>query len=244
MFGFVDRFFVKRWNSKSFQEKWDWKPEVVEGDSDEVWYCFVPSEVMNSNSLKSRLVPAKGAAVVYTSSYRAMIFSDANKTKRIFEKIYRDAKERMLKDFKKGKKINLAGISLGNIFSVRLAHDIPEVKRFISIVGGVHPGRVAWHSIATSWIVRKSKYKSAKEYGEAIAEFAPLRYFENLHVDKIFARFGGFDLIVPYNPYGKELKNALKNLKASSKDIKTYWWADHVTSIFLASKEKMYDKLK
>jgi len=246
MFGLVDRFFAKKWNKSPIKRDWNWGPRITGNDSEEVWYCFIPSQVMNSDSLRSRLVPKAGKIIVYTTSFRNMISSDTQRTIKIFQDIYHDAKKRMLADLKEKKKINLLGISLGSFFSVRLAHDIPggKINSLISIVGGSHPGKAAWDSIATSGVVRDSKHETAEDYEKVFAEFSPLIYFQGIRAEKILARFGRFDSIIPYQPYGKELRDALKGMNASYKDIKTYWWVGHVTSIFLSSKEKIYDKLR
>ena len=125
MFGLVDRFFVKKWSSRPIKKDWKWGPAINGKDSGEVWYCFVPSQVMNSESLRSRLIPLQGKVVVYMTSYRNMIFPDAKKTRKIFQDIYRDAKKRMLDDLKKGMKINLVGISLGSFLGL-LTRFLPE----------------------------------------------------------------------------------------------------------------------
>ncbi len=245
MFGLLDRFYVRRWNRLPPKSDWKWFPKIIDGSSREVWYCFVPGSVWNNFSLKKNLLPQRGRKVIYTSSYRNMIFADAKKTRDIFEEIYLDARKRLVKDFKQGKRINLLGISLGNIVSVRLAHEVPglEIENFVSIVGGLHPGKIAWNSLATRKLVRKGN-KTEGSYRKVFSEFSASEFSQGLKAGKIFARFGRFDLVIPYRHYGKELKDALRNSDAEIKNIRTYWWADHVTSIFLASKEKIYDKLK
>ncbi|MEK6918153.1 MAG: hypothetical protein AABW51_04355 [Nanoarchaeota archaeon] len=142
--------------------------------------------------------------------------------------------------------INLIGISLGNVEATRVGANLPEgrVKNLISLVGGAKLGFSSWDSLATQQTARNSGCSSVLEYEFILSEFSPIHYIHRINAEKVFARFGTNDLMIKYNPHGKELEKALASMNAKEKDIKIYPFSDHCSSIIFSSMARIHDRVK
>ncbi|MBU0958365.1 MAG: hypothetical protein KKB31_00325 [Nanoarchaeota archaeon] len=246
MFGILDRYYVGR-KKGVIGEDIDWSARINDsGTSNDSWYCFVPKLVMKNGFVWRGLVPHEGRVVVYTTSYINLIVPNAVKTRDNLRVIYDDAIKKMQQDSSRGRKINVLGVSIGNVLSVRLANEVSgsRINRLVSIVGGGFLGRSAWDSIATRDVAQNSGCDSVEEYEEILAEFGPAYYLPNIFAEKVFARFGGNDLMIRYNPHGMELRNSLEKMEAHSRDIKTYKRFDHSSTILRTSWEKLHERVK
>ena len=67
-----------------------------------------------------------------------------------------------------------------------------------------------------------------------LEEFSPVNYTRGISVRHIFARFGSSDLLIPYNPNGKELAEALKQVDAQEIDLRVYPYLDHCSTLSLS----------
>ena len=160
--------------------------------------------------------------------------------------IYDDAVGKINEDLSKGMEISLLGISLGNVISTRLAGSLNNgiIKNLVSLVGGARLGLSALDSLQTGPIAKSSGVATKEEYEVMLKEFSPVEYTNRIKPENIFARFGSADLMIRYNPHGRDLKKALDGMNAERKNIKTYLFADHSSSIILSSKAGIHDTIK
>lgn len=245
MFGILDKSYVA-YKKRFARKKVEWKPSIFNFDnSDDAWYCFVPTFVLKNKNLREGILPQKGKVVVYTLYYSDIIVPDAVRTRDNLREIYFDAMTRVLKDMN-SYQINLVGISLGNVEAMRVGANLPggRVRNLVSLVGGAKLGFSSWNSIATQHIARNSGCASVLEYEGILREFSPIHYVSNINTEKVFARFGKEDLMIRYNPHGKELEGALRNMNSHEKDIKVYHFMDHCSSIILSSMAGIHDRIK
>ncbi|MBI3623712.1 hypothetical protein HY212_06575 [Candidatus Pacearchaeota archaeon] len=200
---------------------------------------------MRNERVREGILPKDGKVAAYTISYVNLIDASAKKTRDNLRVIYYDAMAKISEDLDRGRSISVVGVSIGNVLSVRCASSLPgrKVNELVSLVGGSRLGFSAWDSIATSHIAQSSGL-DIYQYEDLLREFAPIENLKGLHSNRIFARFGSSDLMIRYDPHGKELKSALESIDARDKDVKTYLWADHSSAILRASREGIHDNLK
>ncbi|MEK6925955.1 MAG: hypothetical protein AABW50_01610 [Nanoarchaeota archaeon] len=241
MFGILDRLYVMG-KKKVFHEDIDWRAQITDDNFCESWYCFVPKVVAKKEKIRKGILPQKGKVSVYTTSYVNLIVPNAIQTRDNLREIYYDSLDRMSEDVEQGRKISVLGVSIGNVLSVRLASEVPygKLNSLVSIVGGGRLGMSAWDSIATKSAAQNSGFSKVEEYEEVLSEFAPIKYLGKIHAERVFARFGSSDLMIRYNPHGQQLRQGLENMDSDVKDIKTYLWADHSSTILKASGEEIY----
>jgi len=246
MFGLADRLYVrKKW--EIIREDIDWHPVTKSfNSSNDSWYCFVPKIVIRDERVKVGILPKTGKLTYYIVSSINLTTSNPQEMLRGLREIYDDAVGKIKEDLFKGMKISLLGISLGNVISTRLAGSLNngKIKNLVSLVGGARLGLSAWDSLQTGRIAQNSGVTTKEEYEEILKEFSPIEYTSGINPDNIFARFGSADLMIRYNPHGKDLRRALESIGAGRKDIKTYLFADHSSSIILSSMAGIHDTIK
>lgn len=240
MVAILDRVYARKKKREGYSEpKSPTEPNVsCQDPANESWYCFVP-RIVNTKLFSNGLTPQKGRVSVYTVSSFNIMHPDPEVTVSRLRKIYDDANSRIDNDLQAGSTINLLGISLGNVLSIRAAAYIPrgKLRNLVSIVGGGRLGLSAWDSILARDIVRSSEL-SAQEYEKGVSEFSPIHYTGEIFPEKIFARFGASDLLIP-SQHGRELAGALEKVDCT-KDIRTYPLADHCLTMFLSSRAKVF----
>lgn len=237
-----EKYVKKRLANWKFEES---KIKILEDkdNSNDSWYCFVPNAISKPGWLSKRLLPREGKRTICTISALNLMDKSPEKTVKNLDGVYDPLFEEMEKDIREGKDISFVGVSIGNVLSIRAASELPRgrVKNLISFVGGGRLGISAWDSILVQHLARASGCNSAEEYEERVKKFSPLEYMDDLSVDSIFARFGTSDLLIRYNPNGKELRNAFEeSVLAKKKNIRTYTGADHVSTMLLTSLENVY----
>jgi|SRR3989344_7698570 len=244
MFGIADRLYARKKRGIAHEDV-DWKPQTEQGiifkDS---WYCFVPKIVTRNQAIGNGILPKEGKVTTYTISSINLIVPDVEETLGNLREIYNDALSRINDDMSKGKRISLLGVSLGNVISMRLASVLPgkNPRNLVSLVGSTRLGLSAWNSNLIGHIARQSGFGSAEEYERRVEEFSPINYLNGLNPRRIFSRFGSYDLAIPYAPEGKELKTSLERLETKFRDIRTYSFADHCSSIFLSSRAGIHSQ--
>lgn len=239
MLGLLDRGYAL-WNKIGPKKITSWAPTIVDDGIGEKWYCFVPKTILANKKLRDRLIPNKGNVVIYQVSYNNLMVNDVNETLSNLKAVYEDAILKIQEDVRLSRKINLLGISLGNIFAFRVLGEIKNVKNLVSLVGGGRFGASAWDSILTKNIARNSGCDSIENYEKTLERFSPVNYVKGVRVENLFARFGGWDLAIPYQPHGKELKNGLSKIKVDKKDVKTYKFTDHLSTLLCLCEENIY----
>ena len=236
MFGIFDRHYARKRLRKK-ENDINGKSRVEQNeDFTESWYCFVPEIVSENNFLRRRILPNHGKRTIYTICSSAIIVPDPMETLARLKEIYDESITRMRADIISGKIINLMGISLGNVLSIRACNELPKgsVENLVSLVGGGRLGFSAWDSILTRHVSQQSCCHSAQEYEMKLEEFSPVNYTRGISVRHIFARFGSSDLLIPYNPNGKELAEALKQVDAQEIDLRVYPYLDHCSTLSLS----------
>ncbi len=221
-------------------------PEVMtNGDGNCVNFCFVPRFVAHSR-LKDFYVPKSGKSFVYTTHSFGLVNSDPYETLDNLREVYADAQNRLNGELENSvERVNFLGISLGNIFSTRLASEVPEGKlgNFGSIAGGGRLGESAWDSHLTGPVVRSSGL-SKKEYERVMDEFSPVNYARFLEPSSLFARFAGKDLLIP-SVHGRELLREFQLSNTPDKDLKVLPLVDHCwTILFSKNQVRDWNKLK
>ncbi|PIN89811.1 hypothetical protein COU61_02990 [Candidatus Pacearchaeota archaeon CG10_big_fil_rev_8_21_14_0_10_35_13] len=238
MFGFFDKHYTQRQLRNPIERDVNENPKVeYNGNHQESWYCFVPRIISDINYFSKTILPQNGKRTIYTISSQKIMVSDPLETVVKLRAIYENSIKRMQTDIGSGLAINLMGISLGNVLSIRLAANLPKgkVKKLVSLVGGAQLGLSAWDSILTGHTARQSGCRTPNEYERKLEEFSPINYTENLTLGSIFSRFGSSDLLIPFQPHGKKLAEALAKTRTEKIDVRTYPFADHSSAIFLSS---------
>ncbi len=93
--------------------------------------------------IRRGLIPAEGQVFVYTLSSLDLITADPEVTVEKLHCVYDHALEHMQMAVKQGKSVNLLGVSLGNVLSIRLAGQArTKIINLISIIGGGQLGVV------------------------------------------------------------------------------------------------------
>jgi len=267
MLGLIDRLYASRKLQSDYVEpETDRKPEVIKNGEKKVsWFCFVPRGVSKTPFLRNGIIPKDGDVFVYTISSLNLIKPNPEETVERLQEIYDDAIERMNSSSAEGHALNILGVSLGNVLSIRAAGSINSgIERLVSIVGGSNLGLSAWDSLLTRYIAKQSGCSSPEEYEKRLAVFSPVNYTGGLIANQISIRLGVFspvnytggltanqisirlgtmDLFIPYK-YGQQLANALieRGKKINSKiDYKSYIGADHCAAIFFSALDKIYN---
>ena len=246
MLGLIDRLYASRKLQSDYVEpETDRKPEVIKNGEKKVsWFCFVPRGVSKTPFLRNGIIPKDGDVFVYTISSLNLIKPNPEETVERLQEIYDDAIERMNSSSAEGHALNILGVSLGNVLSIRAAGSINSgIERLVSIVGGSNLGLSAWDSLLTRYIAKQSGCSSPEEYEKRLAVFSPVNYTGGLIANQISIRLGTMDLFIPYK-YGQQLANALieRGKKINSKiDYKSYIGADHCAAIFFSAIDKIYN---
>jgi len=211
-------------------------PKIINGvNNDEVSFYFVP-KIVSRSSLGNGIIKKGENAVIYTLPSRELIHENPEETVKNLYGIYNPAIDLMDQYVSEGYKINLIGVSTGNVIAIKAGAELPngKLKRFDSITGGLNVGLSAWKGILTRDIVRRV-CKSAEEYEEGVKVFSPAQYVSKIKAEEIFLRIGSCDLLIPFSE-GRLLMEGLKD-KADKTDFRTYIGADHGAAIYLASRE-------
>lgn len=244
MWGVLDRLYAFYEIGRLNQiQKQNFKPEIKKHNSEkEIWICFVPVSVSSDSIFRRGILPEKGVSIIYTINSIYMIKSDSKKTISNLDKIYNDAIMRLKGFEKKGYSINLLGVSLGNIFSIRLASEVKNLGEIVSIVGGANLGASAFGSVLTSRVLEKCT--DSNKYRRDLSAYDPIRYVPRINAKSIILRLGKMDRLIPFNE-GKKLAESF--LKIASKkrikiDYKFFRWADHCSSMFFYSLECLAKK--
>jgi hypothetical protein len=144
---------------------------------------------------------------------------------------------------KKGYSINLIGLSLGNIFAIKVAGDLKRVNNIVSIVRGAKLGSSAWKSALTSVVLGKNG-NTMKTYEKGVSSYNPISHVSKINAKKVLIRLGAMDKLIPFEE-GKKLAEAfLKRAKKSNLivDYKVFKLADHCSAMFFYSLECIVKK--
>ncbi|MEO8637345.1 MAG: hypothetical protein ABI430_00390 [Candidatus Taylorbacteria bacterium] len=241
MFGIIDRFYAFRKCRKGyFKPPKSWKPEIILYDEKPTsWFCFVPSIVSKNLYLRKGLLPREGTVYVYTISSFNLIKQDPLETLHGLNEIYSEAVGPMeVARDQRGHAIKILGISLGNVFGVRLASQAGlSLQKIVSLVGGGRLGISAWDSILTGHIVKRSGLRNAEEYEEKVSSFSPIRSIAGLPKFDVNICLGTNDMLIRYH-HGIELADSFKKQQESiggRLHCTVYPGADHGSTMFLVA---------
>jgi hypothetical protein len=218
----------------------DHRPEVISHDDDsgKVWFCFVPRLVSSSRILRRGIIPMEGTVYLYTLNSSYFVRPSTKETLCRIDRIYNDAFGRINALPNSTKSVNLLGVSLGNVLSVRLAGSLRRsLDQLVVIVGGSHFGLGAWDSILTGHIAQNSGSESRDSYEQELAVYSPIHYVERIRAEKITVRLGKRDLLIPFvhgQILERELEKRSEHLKCTF-DSKSYQFAGHSITIFFAA---------
>ncbi len=210
----------------------------------ECWICFVPGNILKERLFRREILPREGKVIVYPFDSLQWIVPNTRQTLSHFEKVYLDAIQRTRSAHKKGYALNTLGVSTGNTLALRIAADIGvPINHIVSLVGGAHLGICAWESILTSSIARKSGYSSKEKYDKKLSHFSPITYVKHIQAKKVTMRLGTSDLLIPYKQ-GRLLAESFKKNKKTLLDLKIYTGADHCSTLFLYSLERILKSIR
>ncbi len=188
--------------------------------------------------MRNGLIPKSGNIFLYKIYSLNLIKECPEDTLDRLQEIYHDSIKRMRGSLDRNHTINLLGISLGNVLTIRAAGDIEsKIEKIVSIAGGGKLGLSAWDSILTSDIVKRSGCSSVEEYEERLSTFSPVNYIDKIFTKEIVIRLGNKDLLIPYK-HGQELANSfIKRAKETNSkiDYKVYAGADHSATLLLSA---------
>lgn len=242
MLGILDLWYAwKSLRKKKSDRETDWAPEVVRyDDSNYTWICFVPIFVSGVKAIRDGLIPKEGTVIIYTISSSDLILESSEETVKKLQQVYDHAVIKLSEAENDGKIINLFGVSLGNVLSIRLAAQAKKkINRIVSLVGGSNLGLSGWDSILTGGIARRTGCKSAEEYESRLSVFSPTNYIDKIHASRVIIRLGTCDLLIHFK-HGKKLATMFieRSKKTPMKiSYKAYLGADHGSAIFIASRE-------
>ena len=245
MLGLIDRWYAFRKCRQGYRvPKVSWEPEIVSCDKAKTsWFCFVPSMVSRVSLIRRGLIPAEGQVFVYTLSSLDLITADPEVTVEKLHCVYDHALEHMQMAVKQGKSVNLLGVSLGNVLSIRLAGQArTKIINLISIIGGGNLGLSCWDSILTGYVARQSVCATAERYEEMMSVFSPVSYIREVEAERVVIRLGTHDLLIPFR-HGEILVDAfVRRSQNTSMQIayKAYRGADHASAMFFSSLENLW----
>lgn len=207
MFGILDLIYSYVLEYKDGKNvKLNGKPAVkIDRKSDETWFCFLPVSAFRP-IMNGSLFPKKGNVVAYLVP---RIIPNPAKSYMRISRVYNDALKRAKSHAISGKKINILGVSLGNVIAYRLATKV-KAKELISIVPGSKLPECIWDGIATRKSTRTSGFKF-EDFNKCLSSFNPIDNVNKIN-SRIEIHLGGYDKVVPYKR-GLELLNKLKAKK-------------------------------
>jgi dienelactone hydrolase len=197
----------------------------------ETWVCFVPELITRVGYLRKNFLGKSINADIYVSS-ETTVQPNPKKTRDYLEKILKEAIKRE-KQNKTGNKLNVLGISMGNVLAFRFAEYF-KINKFVSVVPGSKLSECIFESIATKKIAFNSG-RSLKTYQKELRIFDPEAHIDTLKAKKIKIYLGKYDKMIPYKR-GFELVKKMKQ-KGLRPMVKIYPDDGHVEVIVKSIKE-------
>src|SRR3989344_3198926 len=209
MFGIFDELYAFK---KSLMKRkiipYNSEPIVLGESKDKsVWFYFINSAQIKYGILRKNLFLENRRIEYYIADISMLFKEDANETKILLEDLFRGACNNIESKIREGYKINLLGISLGNIFTIRAASIYP-CQKLISISGGSRLGRSSWDGLLTRELASKSGL-SQEDYEKTLSNFDPYQYVKDVKAKEIFIYLGGADKIIR-SEHGIELLDEFK----------------------------------
>jgi hypothetical protein len=247
MLGLCDRIYIHKKSQPNHRELEDnckfetlCFPETLH-EHRVIWFCFVPRLIAEMKILRRGIIPRVGLIKLYVMSSKNLIGRDPRQSVRGLEEVYQKAFNEMTTAIHGGWRVNLLGVSLGNVISIRAAAELPEatgatIGHLVSIVGGAHLGFSAWDSPLTHAVAMSSGLRR-DDYEAEFASFSPAQYVRDIDPSRITARFGTSDKIIG-SRHGRELINSFKQLAYTNEvDCLAYPFLDHGSAIFATAME-------
>jgi hypothetical protein len=194
------------------------------------WVCFVPEFCDRIYLIKNKIIK-EGKNVNFYILPKTTIQSNPKLTQKFLDNILKEAITNQKRN--PSKKINVLGVSLGNVLAFRFAEYF-KINKLISVVPGSRLAECAWESIATKEIVRNSGL-NLKDYKKILKNYNPIESVPKISTKYAEIFLGTSDLMIPYQR-GKELAEAMQK---NFKNINVYSrkFSGHVETIFYFVKQ-------
>jgi len=137
MLGLIDRIYTY-FRIRNKPEKIEVIPKIIKGsDNKEVSFYFVPS-VVSSSHLGNGIIRMGENSIIHTIPSRELVHEDPAETVNNLQRIYNPAADLMQEYISQGYRINLIGVSLGNVLTIRAASEVVkwQLNKLVSIAGG------------------------------------------------------------------------------------------------------------
>ena len=198
-------------------------------NNDPNWVCFIPEFCYRVSFIKNRIILPGTNMDIYVLPKTA-IQPDPELTDRFLNDIL-DSAKRQQENLFPGGKVNILGISLGNVLAFRFAEHY-QTNKLISVVPGSRLADCIWESIATNKIARGSG-RTLQEYRQILKLFDPISSVPRITPAYAEIFLGLHDLIIPYGR-GEELAKAMETKFRIKKYL--YKTSGHVETVIHFSK--------
>ena len=172
------------------------------------WVCFIPEFCYRVPFLRNCLIQEGVNVDLYVlPSATSAVQSNPKLTCKFLDDVLVGAIQRQKQNYY-GKKVNVMGISLGNVLAYRFAENF-RVDKLFSVVPGSRLAECIWESIATNSIAKNSG-RSLQDYQEALAGYNPIESASKIKPSYTEIHLGLCDLMIPYFR-GNELAKKMKS---------------------------------
>lgn len=194
------------------------------------WVCFMPEFCYRTGHIRKKLILENINMEVYILPKTA-IQPDPGLTHDFLDSVLGSAikKQSLLYP---GRRVNVLGISLGNVLAFRFAEHF-KVNGLVSVVPGSRLAECIWESAATGEIAQKSG-KSLDDYKKSLSDYNPIESVPRINPQYSEVHLGTCDLMIPY-ARGEELAKAMQQRFRVNLSLSRF--SGHVETIFYFSRQ-------
>lgn len=212
MFGSIlDRLFVAISNRNGklplYVENYTYKNENANSN----WVCFIPEFCYRIPFIRKRLTPDGINEEAYILP-KTVIQPDPNLTRIFLDNVLGKAIRKQNQSYLE-RKVNVLGISLGNVLAFRFAENF-QVNKLISVVPGSRLAECIWESIATNKLAQNSGI-NLREYQASLASYNPIESISRISHTYQEIHLGVYDLMIPYRRGMELAKKIQKKFRTS-----------------------------
>jgi len=199
-------------------------------DTNSNWVCFVPEFCYRVPFIRRRLIPEGIDMDIYILPKTA-VQPNPELTHKFLDDILSTAIKKQNQFYLK-KRVNVLGISLGNVLAFRFTEHF-QVNKLISVVPGSRLAECIWEGIATNKIAQNSG-RILRDYQTSLTDYNPIESVPRVNpaISEIY--LGMRDLIIPFNR-GDELAKTMLGRHKTNVQYNKY--SGHVETIISFSKE-------
>lgn len=199
---------------------------VLKGGNTNInWVCFVPECCYYISFIREKIILENLNMDIYVLSNIA-VQPDPELTHKYLDNILKAATKNQTNSYF-NKKVNVLGISLGNVLAFKFAEHF-RVNKLFSVIPGSKLAECIWESIATKEIAQNSG-RNLQDYKKSLSDYNPIESVSKINPDISEIYLGMCDLMIPYKR-GKELAKEMQ--KRFKTKLYQYRYSGHAETLF------------